>query len=116
MNATAPVVDREAALALLFGAATADPQGRAGVAARLGVSRPLISRVLSPNDGTPISQKLAIRVVQTYGAVVCPATGRQAEAGDCARAAGAPPTHNPAAVRLWRHCQDCPFRPLKEEN
>jgi hypothetical protein len=103
------------ALALLVSAVDADPNGKAGVARRLGVSRPLLARVLSPNDPTPLSQKLARNIVKTYGQVICPATGIQAERVDCARALEPVPTHNPAAVRLWRQCRNCQFRPTQKE-
>ncbi|MDR3352613.1 MAG: hypothetical protein LBO00_06375 [Zoogloeaceae bacterium] len=45
-----------------------DPAGKAGVARRLAVSRPILARVLSENDPTPLSLKLARKI--------CPLTGR----------------------------------------
>ncbi|MDR3351751.1 MAG: hypothetical protein LBO00_01780 [Zoogloeaceae bacterium] len=104
------MTDLAAAMTLLLAAVAADRSGKAGVARKLGVSRPILARVLSPNDPTPLSAKLAKNIIQTYGVVICPATGEAALVEDCRRAAGPVPTHNPAAVRLWRHCRACPFR------
>ncbi|MDR0673008.1 MAG: hypothetical protein LBF93_04965 [Zoogloeaceae bacterium] len=49
--------------ARLKAAVARDPRGKAGVAQRLGVSRPILARVLSPNDPTPLSRKLARRIL-----------------------------------------------------
>ncbi|MDR3352179.1 MAG: hypothetical protein LBO00_04045 [Zoogloeaceae bacterium] len=110
------MTDHAAALELLVSAVAADRSGKAGVARKLGVSRPILARVLSANDPTPLSKKLARRVIQTYGVVICPATGEAALIEDCRRAVGPAPTHNPAAVRLWRQCRACPYKGSKPED
>ena len=94
-------------LTLLAAAVAGHPRGKAGVAAQLQVSRPLLSRVLSPTD------RLAARIIATFGVTRCPATGEQQQISDCQRLAALPaPTHNPQAMRHWKCCQHCPHRPL----
>ena len=108
---------RALARQLLVAAVAADKKGKAGVAARLGkgCSRPLLARVLSPNDGCPISDKLAARILDVYHVVrACPGTGGEMPVSECQRLANGPaPTHNPQAMRIWKACQSCPFKPAK---
>lgn len=106
---------RDLALQLLVAAVGADPKGKAGVAARLGCSRPLLARVLSPNDGCVMSDKLAARVLDVYHVIrACPATGGQMPISECRRLTGGPaPTHNPQAMRIWKACQTCPHKPTQ---
>lgn len=110
---------RDLARHLLVAAVAADKKGKAGVAARLGegCSRPLLARVLSPNDGCAMSDKLAARVLDVYHVVrVCPATGGEMPVSECQRLAGGPaPTHHPQAMRTWKACQTCPFKPVRGE-
>jgi hypothetical protein len=104
---------RDLALRLLVAAVAADRKGKAGVAARLGCSRVLLARVLSPNDACALSAKLAARVIDVYHVVrACPGTGGEQPVSECQRlAAGHAPTHNPQAMRIWKACQTCPFKP-----
>lgn len=108
---------RDLAQALLAAAVAADRQGKAGVALRLGCSRPLLARVLSPTDPCGMSDKLAARVLDIYHVVRgCPATGGDMPVAECRRIAlGPAPTHHPQAMRTWKACQTCPFKPLKGE-
>lgn len=109
---------RDLALQLLADAvAGAGKGGKAAVAARLGAgcSRSLLARVLSPNDDCVMSDKLAARVLDVYHVVrACPGTGGEMPVSECQRLAGGPaPTHNPQAMRIWKACQSCPFKPVK---
>ena len=106
---------RDLARQLLVAAVAADKKGKAGVALRLGCSRPLLARVLSPADACALSDKLAARVIDVYHVVrVCPATGGEMPVSECQRlAAGPAPTHNPQAMRLWKACRSCPFKPVR---
>lgn len=108
---------RDLAGRLLVSAVAADRKGKAGVALRLGCSRPLLARVLSPADGCAMSDKLAARVIDVYHVIrACPATGGEMPVSECQRfAAGPAPTHNPQAMRIWKTCQSCPYKPLKQE-
>lgn len=110
---------RAIAMGLLVAAVAADKKGKAGVAARLGegFSRPLLARVLSPNDACPMSDKLAARVIDVYHVVrACPATGGEMPVSECRRlATGSAPTHNPQSMRVWKTCQTCPFKPISGE-
>lgn len=106
---------RDLAQALLADAVAADRQGKAGVALRLGCSRSLLARVLSPADPCGLSDKLAARVIDVYHVVrACPATGGEMPVSECKRLAGGPaPTHHPQAMRIWKACRTCPYQPVK---
>mgnify|MGYP000860274767 CR=1 FL=1 len=110
---------RALALQLLTAAVAADRKGKAGVAARLGTgrSRSLLARVLSPNDACAMSDKLAARVLDVYHVVrACPGTGGEMPVSECQRLSGGPaPTHNPQAMRIWKACRTCPFKPTKPQ-
>jgi hypothetical protein len=69
----------EEALARLAAAAELDPAGKAGVARRLAVSRPILARVLSENDPTPLSLKLARKILATLPRVHLGMAARQGE-------------------------------------
>lgn len=89
--------------------------GRGGVsrvAARLGVSRPYVSQVL--NGLRPhVPPQFVARVIDRLHVVDnCPATGLPQPRTECRRLGlGAPPTHNPLALRIWQACQRCPHKP-----
>lgn len=77
-------------------------------ATRLGVSRTAVSLVLS--DKYPAkTDRMAKRVIEVLGAVICPALGESITPERCQgyRSMKAP-THNPIAMRHWRACQRCP--------
>lgn len=91
----------------------AGKKGKAAVAIRLGYGRSLLSRVCSPNDPVEMSGKLAQRVIDVYHVIPqCPATGLEQPRSECQRLSkGAPPMHNPLAMRIWKTCQTCPHKP-----
>jgi hypothetical protein len=100
--------------ALLAEAVAADPKGKAGVAARLGVSRPLIARVLSDNAPLDVSDKLAALVASLLTRFVCPHLKTEITPAQCAAYAGrAVPTSNTREVRHWKTCQTCPHKPTQ---
>lgn len=107
-------IDYELARRLLVEAvAAAGKKGKAGVAARLGVSRCYISRVLSPNDKCELSEAVAKKVIDCFHVIPeCPATLQAQPRSECARISqGAAPTHNPLSMRIWRACQTCAHKP-----
>jgi hypothetical protein len=111
-----PPSDAERALALgLLQRAVADAgrQGKAAVATRLGCSRTLLARVLSPNDPLQITAPLTRLVIARYHVIAdCPATGLPQPVSECRRLSeGKAPTHNPLAMRIWKTCQTCPHKP-----
>ncbi|MFZ2269076.1 MAG: hypothetical protein WAV95_15985 [Azonexus sp.] len=94
----------------------AGKKGKAAVAARLGYGRPLISRVLSPNDPLEMSSALADRIIDRYHVIPeCPATNLAQPRLECLRLnAAKAPMHNPLAMRIWKVCQSCPHKPAQE--
>jgi len=109
-------VDIAFALALLQAEVERDPNGKAGVARKLGkgCGRVLLSRVLSPRDDLTMSPQLAERVVAVYHqSVTCPATQQVTPRADCLRiASSAAPTHNPRSMQVWKTCKACPHNPV----
>lgn len=80
---------------------------KAAVALELGVSRTTISLVV---DGKyPASpDKIAERVLNTYGRVVCPFLGNEITLAECKKHhEAAVPTSSPRAMKHWRACQGC---------
>lgn len=104
--------------ALLVAEVAAHPKGKAGVAARLGVTRCYVSRVLSTGASAyaKAPQKFIDRVIDRLHVVAdCPATNSPKPRSECKRLGnGAAPTHNPLAMRIWIECQRCPHKPGKE--
>lgn len=98
---------------LLIEAVKTHPKGKAGVAIRLGYGRSMISRVLSPNDPTGISDALADRIIDRFHVVQeCPATNLEQPRSECLRLSrDHAPTHNPLAMRIWKICQSCTNKP-----
>lgn len=98
-------------------AARKDEGGKAAVAKRLGVSRSYVSRALSTGTSAykDVPQEFIDRVLGRFHRVVCPAIGDQEQPRtECNKANGAAPIHNPLAMRIWRECQQCPNKPVKE--
>lgn len=78
------------------------------VADELGYARPSLSLAL--NDKYKGStEKMEKRVLKVYGQVHCPYLERQISPAECQgyREREAP-TQNPAEMRHWRACQNCP--------
>ena len=104
------------AMHLLLDAVAQHKKGKAGVAVRLGCCRTLLSRILSPNDNTPISEALSQKIIDTYHLTPdCPAIQEPIPRSECERIANGPaPMHNPTAMARWKICQTCPHKPVKE--
>lgn len=99
----------------LLAKAVADhPKGKAGVAARLGVSRSLVSRVLSAGKSaiTPSAEFIALVIARltVIEQVVCWRNHQAVDITECQKASEPAPTHNPLAMYRWRDCQQCPIR------
>jgi len=86
----------------------------AATARRLGYSRTSVSLALAGKypGGT---DKLAAKVLETLGEVDCPHLGLPVTPDKCASGAAKMPTSSPAALRLWRTCQDCPYNPANNQ-
>lgn len=100
------------ALSLLDTALSAPGATKAALAARLGISRPYVSRVMN-GDMDPIPESFVARVIDRLHVVAqCPATTLAQPRSECRRLARGPaPTHNPLSMRIWRICQTCPHKP-----
>lgn len=81
------------------------------VADRLDVSRTTVSLVL--RGKYPAStRKLALRVIECYGRLLCPHLDEPISHQACREyATRAAPTSSPREMRHWRACQGCPHRP-----
>lgn len=96
----------------LLDATLAEPGAtKASVAARLGVSRPYVSRVIS-GDMDPVPKKFIARVEAILDSISCPYTGRDEPKSLCRdQVRAAPPTHNPFRLAHWHACQRCAHKP-----
>ena len=102
-------------LSLLRQAVDADPRGKAGVAERLGYSRPAISRVLSGSYGD--TGRLATKVLATYARIDCPHLLASLAPAECSAYAGRAYGAIAAAdVPHWRACRRCPHNPINPES
>lgn len=104
--------------AALVAAVAKHPRGKAGVAGRLGFTRSYVSRALATGtrrsgytQGVP--QSFIDRVTERLIGIECPATFQLAIRSQCLSANHPAPTHNPLAMRTWRECQTCSFRPAQ---
>lgn len=93
----------------------AGPKGKVRVAARLGVSRSYVSRVMNQDGKSAmkrVPQEFIDRVIARFHVTTCPQRGDlEVPYSDCTKANQPAPTHNPLAVMLWRKCQTCPNKP-----
>lgn len=90
---------------------------KAAVARRLGVSRAYVSRVMSEGVSRyEPPQKFITKVYdRLYMVTTCPHTGQPQPFSECRALALAPaPTHNPMRMAIWKSCQRCPNKPIKE--
>lgn len=108
--------------ALLEGAAKS--MSRKDVATALGVSPPVISQVLNGKGkygtGQASTERVAERVLHTFGRFPCPHLGEQSGFGpdshvitaeQCrAYAHRAAPTGSPRDMQHWQACQTCPHK------
>ena len=94
---------------VLNDAITADPAGKKGVAERLGVSRPYVSRVTTGNLQHRVPAKFIARVSAVLMRVDCPYLQRPLAPADCRSYA----ERNYAQISSfevdhWRACRGCP--------
>lgn len=97
-------------------------RGKAGVAARLGIKRAYVSRVIATLEGRSsgfpngVPQPFIDRVMDRLHVIrECPATLQPQPRAECKRIGNGPaPTHNPLALRTWKFCQECQHKPEKE--
>lgn len=93
----------------LQAAIDADPRNKAGVAERLGVSRPYVSRVVNFHMKAP--QAFAERVRAVYMQVDCPHLVETISPAQCRAYAGrAYAALSQFDVEHWRACQRCTVR------
>lgn len=86
----------------------ADPRGRTGVAEKLEISRPYVSRVLTGSIAKP-SKKFAARVAAVYLQVLCPHLGHHIPPATCRQFAQRTYSAiSPQDVPHWRACRRCP--------
>lgn len=96
--------------ALLEAAVRQDERGIAGVAERIGYSRPAVSRVLAGRYGN--TDKLARAVLANYGRMQCPHLQESITPHECATyAARSYSAITAADVPHWRACKRCPHNP-----
>lgn len=97
--------------AVLGAAIAADPQGKLGVALRLGVSRPYVSRITTGH--IPVaSPRFIARVLTRLAEVPCPYLGEQLSADACRGYATREYARIAAQdVPHWRACRVCPHHP-----
>lgn len=94
--------------ALLRQAIEADERGISGVAERMGVSRPYVSRVLS-GSMDPVPEKFTARVLATFARIDCPYLKTTIAPQECSAYARRSYTAITAAeVPHWRACKKCP--------
>lgn len=92
-----------------------DRTSKAAVAVELGVSRTTISLVV--DDKYPAStDKIAERVLNTYGRITCPFLGSEITLAECKKHhTSTVPTSSPRAMKHWRACQGCQFNSERKE-
>lgn len=83
---------------------------KATVALQLGISRTAVSLVV--NGKYPSStEKIAARVVETFGKVLCPYLNTNIRQSECREYSSSPiPTSSPRALRHWKACQKCDLK------
>jgi hypothetical protein len=101
-------------MALLAGAVVADPRGIAGVAERIGFSRPAISQVLSGTYAASTA-RIETAVMDHYDLPLCPlAGGVEIPRATCRRKALRPqPFGGRVILADWHTCQACQYKPNK---
>lgn len=101
-------------LVVLKEAVAADPRGIAGVAQRLGYSRPAVSRALSGTYGD--TTRLAAAVCAVFARIDCPHLKTSLAPQQCqAYASRSYSAITAAEVPHWRACRRCPHKPEAKE-
>lgn len=96
---------------LLKNGVETDPRGISGVAKRMGISRPYVSRVLT-GSMDPVPVKFTDRVLATFARVECPYLKTALAPQECrAYAQRSYSAITAADVPHWRACKKCPHRP-----
>ena len=97
----------------LHAAVAADPSGRAGVAVRLDISRPYISRVMTGHIPlAEVSQRFITRVMTVLMQVDCPHLRRSLPPAQCRDyAARTYQQVDQFEVAHWRACRSCSNNP-----
>lgn len=99
--------------AALERAIASDPTGKKGVAERLGVSRPYVSRITTGHIGRA-SPLFIQRVIDTLMQVDCPHLQRPLPPGQCRSYASRSYTQvSSFEVDHWRACRRCPNNALR---
>lgn len=94
---------------VLNDAITASPSGKKGVAERLGVSRPYVSRVTTGNLQHCVPPKFIARVIAVLMRVDCPHLQRPLPPADCRSYADRSYAQvSSFEVDHWRACRGCP--------
>lgn len=100
-------------LAMLREAVAARSQ--TSVAAMLDLSRTTVSLVLAGKYPGK-TDRVAARVLKTFGQVECVHTGQLISLTVCVSYANRrAPLNNPMELSHWRTCRNCPLRPVKGE-
>ena len=96
----------------LNAAIAADPAGKQGVALRLGVSRPYVSRVTTGHIPQAPAKFIA-RVAEVYLRVDCPHLGHSLSPQECRSYAGRSyAAITQPEVAHWRACRHCLTNPI----
>ncbi|MCO8326837.1 hypothetical protein ABEG10_14035 [Burkholderia cenocepacia] len=86
---------------------------QAEVARMLDYSNATVSLVLSGKYAGK-TDRVAARVLKTFGQVQCTHTGQQISLTVCVSFANRrAPLNNPMELSHWRTCRNCPLRPVK---
>lgn len=82
---------------------------------RIGVSRSAVSLALANRYPSPSTDSIEKKVLAALDSLQCPAQQRTISVDQCRDYRDRPaPTHNPPAMRLWRHCQTCSHNPDRQ--
>ena len=82
---------------------------------RIGVSRSAVSLALANRYPSPSTDSIEKKVLLALDGLSCPAQQLTISVEQCRDYRARPaPTHNPMAMRLWRHCQTCPHNPERQ--
>ena len=85
-------------------------------AERIGVSRSAVSLALANRYPSPSTASIEKRVLEALDGLKCPAQERTISVEQCRDYRTRPaPTHNPMAMRMWRHCQTCLNNPDRQQ-